>query len=173
MKIGTTLCAAIILGLSLPQLANARVLYQLHWTGGVYSGFGGKVKRSGYSEKDIIKQAAQDNGLVDTKGLAFVYVADAGTAEVVVAATGETIARVFDFQAVNFSSSDDSQTVRQAFIFDDSLGRVTGSVFVTQKTRHDVGGNTIGFSYRGTFQFSIPETDKIYYGNFSTGKRLP
>jgi len=165
----------LVFGLTQPNLSQARDLYVLSWKGTRYvTNNSGKVVAQHYSEKDIIEKCAADNGITDLKSLAYVYVANELDTEVVFAATGETVCEVFQlensFTAV--PSADGNQTVRQAFVFNEAHGQALGSVFGVEHARRNSNGDLVSYSYKGSFQFSIPEDNAVYSGIFTTGRRL-
>jgi hypothetical protein len=176
MKITKKLMCVVVLGLVQPWIGNARDIYQARWQGTAYrtDPATGRVVTQRYSEKDIIQKCAQDNGITDLKALAYVYVASEQNTEVVWSATGATVCEVFQFEYshTDVVSADNSQTVRQAFIFDEAHGQSVGSLFGREKAKHDAEGNLTAFSYSGSFQFAFPETGTVYSGTFSTGKRI-
>jgi hypothetical protein len=175
MKTKSTLLLAAIMALHYIPSACARDIYQMRWQGSAYrTDATGKVVRLKYTEKDIIQKCAQDNGITDVKALVYVYVANEQNTEVVWAATGETVCEVFQFEYsyTDVRSADDTQTVRQAFIFNEAHDQAVGSVFGTEKSRRDAEGTLTSFSYHGSFQFAFPETGTVYSGSFSTGKRI-
>lgn len=175
MKMSQLLGVMLVFGLTQPNLSHARDLYVLSWKGTRYvTNNSGKVVAQHYSEKDIIAKCASDNGITDLKSLAYVYVANELDTEVVFVATGQTVCEVFQlensFTAV--PSADGSQTVRQAFIFNEAHEQALGSAFGVEHARRDANGNLVSYNYKGTFQFSIPEDAAVYSGTFTTGKRL-
>jgi hypothetical protein len=175
MKLPKTFAAVLVLSLVTPMISSARDLYLMSWKGTKYSTDGsGRIVASRYTEKDIIAQCAADNGISDLKSLAYVYVANEQDTEVVFVSTGETVCEVFQlensFTAV--PTADGSQTVRQAFIFNEAHGQALGSAFGIEKAKHDADAQLTSFSYKGNFQFSIPEDNAVYSGTFTTGKRI-
>ena len=153
---------------------QARELYQLSWKGTVYKSNGSRVVAMRYSEKDIIAKVAADNGIEDVHRLAFVYVAEDQDTEVVFADTGEYVADVFQLEISFVEVPDASNTiaVRQAFIFNEAHEQALGSAFGIQRNKFNAAGERIGVSYKGSFQFSIPDEGAVYSGTFATGKRL-
>ena len=147
----------------------------MSWRGTVYRSNGaGRIVALRYSEKDIIAKVAADNGITDVRSLAFVYVADEQDTEVVFAATGEYVADVFQFEYnfVEVPSADHLQAVRQSFIFNETHDQALGSVFGIERSRLGANGERIALSYKGSFQFSIPDEGAVYSGTFLTGKRI-
>jgi hypothetical protein len=174
MKLKTSLAVVLAVGFIQPALSNARDLFQLSWRGTCYTTDGsGRVVAKRYTEKEIIAKAATDNGL-DPRSLAFVYDATEGDTEVVVAATGEYVSDVFQLETrvVAVPSADGNQTVRQMFIFNEAHGEALGSAFGIERAKHGPEGQLLSLSYKGSFQFSIPEDDAVYSGTFTTGKRI-
>ena len=175
MKKPIALVCVVILSLLAPSMLGARELYQLHWRGIRYKPDStGRVVAVRYTERDIIAKCAADNGLTDLKALAFVYVADDQDTEVVLVATGQTVADIYqlEYQFTEAPNFDRSQVVRQSFLFSERYESAIGSAFGIEHSRRDINGDRIGFSYRGSFQFSLPDDGAIYSGTFSTGKRL-
>jgi hypothetical protein len=175
MKNFKTLTLVIALGLIQPMSSFSRELYKLTWKGTRYTqSDSGKIIAHPYSEKEIIAKCAADNGISDLKALAFVYVADDQDTEVVFVDTGETVCEIFQLenQVVQVPSSDGTQTVRQAFVFNEDHGQALGSAFGIERAKRNGDGGLTSFSYKGTFQFSIPEEGAVYSGTFTTGKRL-
>jgi len=174
-KLGKIIALTVALGLFTPLLSSARDLYLLSWKGTKYTtSDSGRIIATRYSERDIIAKCAADNGISDVRSLAYVYVANEMDTEVVFAATGETVCEVFQlensFTAV--PSSDGSQTVRQAFLFNEAHGEALGSAFGIEKAKRNTDGALTTYGYKGTFQFSIPEENAVYSGTFTTGKRI-
>jgi hypothetical protein len=174
MKISRAVVCLICLGLFQSITSHARELYAMSWKGTVYKSNGSGVVAMRYSEKDIIAKVAADNGITDVKSLAFVYVADEQDTEVVFAATGEYVADVFQLEIsyVDVPTANGLTVVRQAFIFNEAHDQALGSAFGIQHNRFSPSGERIGVSYKGNFQFSIPEDGAVYSGTFATGKRL-
>ena len=164
-------CGAV----SQSNLAHARDIYLMSWKGTRYvTNPAGKVVAQHYSEKDIIAKCASDNGISDVRSLAYVYVANELNTEVVFAATGQTVCEIFQlensFTAV--PSVDGNETVRQAFVFNEAHGQALGSAFGVEHLKRDSNGDLTSYSYKGTFQFAVPEDGAVYSGTFTTGKRL-
>jgi hypothetical protein len=157
-----------------PLLGNADDLYRLTWRGSVYTtDASGQLVTRLATEKDFIQKVANDNGL-DPKSLAFVYRPNKHDTAVVDAATGAFIADVIQMEH-NFtevSNSGQTKTVRQAFLFDEAHDSALGSAFGTETARRDANGNLLSYTFRGTYQYSIPETGAVYSGTFSTGRRV-
>jgi hypothetical protein len=154
---------------------NARDIYRMQWQGTAYrTDSAGHVVKVRYTEKDIIRKCAQDNGIANTSALAYVYVANEQNTEVVWAATGQTVCEVFQFEfsKTDVSSADGTRVVRQAFIFDEGHGEAVGTILGGENSRRNANGDLIAFSYSGRFQFAFPETGTVFAGVFVTGKRI-
>ena len=166
--------SCLSLGLLAAPAGYARELYLMSWKGTVYKSNGSGVVAMRYSEKDIIAKVAADNGIADVRSLAFVYVAEDQDTEVVFADTGEHVADIFQLEIkyVEIPTADGSLTVRQAFIFNEAHEQALGSAFGIQHNKYNAFGERIAVSYKGNFQFSIPDEGAVYSGTFSTGKRL-
>lgn len=167
----------MILSLGMAQVAvsEARDLYQLSWKGTKYTtSSAGKVVARPYTERDIIAKCASDNGITDLKSLVFVYVANEKDTEVVFAATGATVCEIFQLENsfTEVPSADGSTTARQAFLFNEAHGQALGSAFGLERAKRNMNGDLVSYSYKGTFQFSIPEDGSVYSGTFTTGKRI-
>ena len=166
----------LIAALALPALSlSARDLYVLTWSGTAYStNHAGRIIATSYTQRDIIKKCAQDNGITNLASLAFVYVANERDTEVVWAKTGGTVGEIFqlEYAFTDVAATNQTRTVRQAFIFNEAHTNALGSTFGNEFARRDTNGNLVSFVYYGNFQFSIPETGVVYYGNFITGRRL-
>ena len=148
--------------------------YLMSWRGTAYSTDGsGRVVARHFTEKDFIKTIADNNG-IDIRGLAFVYRADKRDTAVVRLSDGGIVS---DVQQIQYSYTDvantnGSYTARQAFLNDEYHGQALGSVFGIENWRHNGAGATVSYSFRGSFQYAIPETGTVYYGTFSTGRRI-
>ncbi|HEU5126268.1 MAG TPA: hypothetical protein VFW05_19650 [Verrucomicrobiae bacterium] len=190
MKLFPLLILGLTLGLVQPA-AFANDLFLLHWRGRVYyTAANGKVASKRFTEKDVIRVIARNNG-IDPRGLVLVYRPNAYDTAVVVKATGEVIAdyqQIPDVtapdQKVDVTSADGVTTVRQAYLFDEMHGsfggQQIGTIFGIEKQRRDPNDNehVISEHFHGTFQFAIPEPDNpdwqqgVYRGSFVTGRRI-
>jgi hypothetical protein len=173
MKVNRKLALVVILGLIQPIVAHADNLFRLSWRGKVYtSGPAGVVVRR-CSEKDFVQKVATDNGL-DPNSLVFVYRADKHDTAVVRAADGAFVADVLqmEYNYTEATNGTATQTVRQALLYDEAHTNALGSVFGTEKVKRDATGKLIAYSFRGTFQYSVPENDMVYSGTFVAGKRV-
>jgi hypothetical protein len=167
----------VIVGVGMAQslVSDARDLYQLSWKGTKYTtNAAGKVVASPYSEKEIIAKCAADNGITDLKSLAYVYVANEKDTEVVFATTGATVCEVFQLENsfTEVPSADGTTVARQSFVFNETHGQALGSAFGLERSKRNMNGDLVTYSYRGNFQFSIPEDNTVYSGTFTTSKRL-
>lgn len=190
MRIRPALFVAL-LGLVSTPLLHATEMFQLSWKGKFYyTDTRGKVTSKSYSDKDVVRVIAQNNGL-DPKDLVLVYRPNAYDTAVVVKATGQMIA---DYQQIpdvtepdqrtDVTSADGVTTVRHAFLFDErhgiDPGQQIGSIVGTEKQRRDPNDNEkiLSESFRGSFRFAIHESGNpdwaqgVYTGNFATGRRI-
>ncbi len=87
---------------------------------------------------------------------------------------GAFIADVIQLQYTDtdVSNTDASKTVRQSFLNDEYHASALGSAFGTETIKWDKNGNISTYSYKGTFQYSMPDTGTVYSGSFSTGSRV-
>lgn len=174
MKKNRTLGIIIAFGLLQPLISTADDLFRLSWRGTVYTtGANGQVSARSMSERDFVNRVASDNGL-DPRTLVFVYRADKHDTAVVFAATGGFVADVIqmEYQFTEVSNTTQTKKVRQAFLFDESHNGALGSAFGTETAKRDTNGNLISLSFKGTFQYSIPENSAVYSGTFSTSGRV-
>lgn len=148
-------------------------LFRLTWHGKAYTSGPGGVVVKNVTEKDFIAKVATDNGL-DAATLAFVYRADKHDTAVVRLSDGAFVADVIqmEYNYTEATNSTDTQTVRQALLYDEDHTIALGSALGTEKVKRDASGNIVKYSFRGTFQYSIPETDTVYSGTFVAGKRV-
>jgi hypothetical protein len=154
--------------------AAADDLYAMSWHGKAYTTDGsGKIVSRSVSEKDFVNKVAADNGL-NAADLVFVYRADKLDTAVVKKSTGEFVADVqqiqYSYTAVDNSAN--TETVIQSFLFDEDHQDAIGSVFGNIKSKRDSNDNRIGFSFKGSFQYAIPENSTVVSGTFSTGKKV-
>lgn len=189
MKIQNLLMLSLLTACLEPAVAQADDLFQISWKGKVYyTDTSGKVVSKSFTDKDVVQVIANNNGL-DPKDLVLVYRPNAFDTAVVFRYTGQVVADYQQMpditqpdQRTDVTSADGTQTARQSFLFDETHGiapgQQIGSIFGTEKQKRDAEGNLIGESFRGTFQFAIPESGNpnwqqgVYSGNFSTGKRI-
>jgi len=158
--------------------ARAGDQYVLTWRGTVYTrNAAGQISARSFSEKDFINKAAQDNG-IDPKQLVLVYRVDARDTAVAWAANGGFVADVLQLQYIftDVPNATDTVVVRQAILNDvnDPAHENTplGSAFGTEKARRSADGTLLSYSFKGNFQYAIPEAGTIYTGTFATGKVL-
>ena len=147
--------------------------YLMSWRGTAYSTDStGRVVARHVTEKDFIKTVADNNG-IDMRGLAFVYRADKRDTAVVRLSDGGIVSDVQQIQYFYTDVANSSgYTVKQAFLNDEYHGQAIGSVFGIETWKHNAAGATVSYSFRGSFQYAIPETGTVYYGTFSTGRRI-
>lgn len=195
MRIRTVVVWAVMAGLAGPVMAND--MFQISWKGSVhFTDESGNVVSRSFSDKDVVRVLAEERGL-DPRDLVLVYRPAAFDTAVVfknleaMNRAGASDQVVSDYQQMpdisqpdqrtDVSNASGSEIVRQAFLFDEdhgiSPGAQIGSIFGTERQKHDQDGNLSGESFHGTFQFAIPEADGrwqqgVYSGNFSTGKRI-
>ena len=149
--------------------------YLLSWRGTAYStNSAGRVVATRFSERDIIKTIAENNGITDLRDLGFVYRADKRDTAVVRLSDGSIVS---DWQQIQYSYTDvtDSNgayTAKQAFLNDEYHDQAIGSLFGLENWRRNSSGSTVSYSFRGSFQFALPETGTVYSGTFSTGRRV-
>jgi hypothetical protein len=191
MKMRTVFLLGIALGLLQPALGQANELFQISWKGKIYFTDGtGKVVSKPFSDKDVVRVIAQNNGL-NPNDLVLVYRPNAFDTAVVFKSTGAVVADYQQLpdvtqpdQRTDVTSSDGVTTVRHSFLFDErhgiSPGQQIGSIFGTEKQKRDPndGEKVLSESFHGNFQFSIREANNpdwqqgVYTGTFSTGKRI-
>ena len=149
--------------------------YLLTWRGTAYATNGlGRVVATRFSERDIIRTIAQNNGITNLRTLAFVYRADKRDTAVVRLSDGGIVS---DWQQIQYSYTDvtdanGAYTVKQAFLNDEYHDQAIGSLVGIENWRRNSIGNTVSYSFRGSFQFAIRETDTVCSGTFSTGRRV-
>ena len=148
--------------------------YVLNWSATVYTTSpDGRVVASRLTSKDIIRIIAANNGITDLKSLAFVYRADKRDTAVVRLSDGGIVS---DWQQIQYSYTDvagsNGSTVKQAFLNDEYHDQAIGSLFGIENWRHNAGGVTTSYSFRGNFNYAMPETGAVYSGTFSTGRRV-
>jgi len=164
----------IALTLAGPLAASGDDLFRMNWRGTVYTtGANGQVMAKSFSEKDFVKQVAANNGL-DPKKLVFVYRPAKRDTAVVMATNGQFVADVIQMEN-NFTdvgNTNQTKVVRQTFIYDEAHESALGSAFGTETIRRDADGNILNDSFRGTFNYAIPDQNTVYSGTFSTGARV-
>src|ERR1051325_8692841 len=141
MKKTTCLWAlAVAAGAIQPSLSSADDLFLLNWRGTAYTTDSlGRVVARSYSGNEIVQKIAQDNGLNPAE-LVLVYRPNKRDTAVVRKATGELIADAQQIQYVytDVSNSLGTQTVRQAFLYDEAhYPNPLGSVFGVEKLKRD------------------------------------
>jgi hypothetical protein len=153
---------------------HADDLYRLSWKGTQYSNDdSGRVVARRFTEKDIVQQVAEHNGL-DARDLVLVYRANKRDIAVVQAATGEFVgdAIQMEYSFTDVTNEDQSITARQAFLFDESHDQAIGSAFGTERQRRNADGELMSYSFKGNFNYAHPDEGTVYSGTFSTGKRV-
>ncbi len=161
------------LGLQVGAL-QAQDQYLLTWRGTGYTkNTSGNITTFRVSEKDLVKKVATDNS-IDPNQLALVYRVEARDTAVVWKTTGGFVADVIQLQYnyTDVANANDTSAVRQAMLNDEAHSNPIGSAFGTEKSRRDATGNLVSYSFKGSFQYAIPEDSIVYSGTFSTGKAL-
>ncbi|HWH68010.1 MAG TPA: hypothetical protein VNT26_01385 [Candidatus Sulfotelmatobacter sp.] len=174
-KLRTTLALVIALGAMAPLVSQADDLFQLFWRGTSYTtnaATGALVIRP-FSEATFIRQVAQDNN-VSPASLVFVYRPNKRDTAVVSAATGAFVADVIqmEFSFTDVSNQPGTFIARQAFLFDEAHQNAIGSAAGIERPLRNQNGTLLTDSFRGTFQYAIPETNAVYIGSFFTGRRI-
>ena len=173
MKIDLKMAFVAVLASILPMALSADNLFRLTWHGKVYSsGANGVIVRP-FTEKEFVQKVAANNNL-NPNSLMFVYRPDKHDTVVVQAANGAFVADVIkmEYQYTEATNSAATQTVRQALLYDEAHNTPLGSAFGTEKIKRDASGNITGYSFRGTFQYSMPENNLVYSGTFVANKRV-
>lgn len=153
---------------------SAQQQYVLTWRGTGYTrNAAGNITAIRASEKDFIQKVATDNGL-NPNDLAFVYRVDARDTAVVRKADGGFVADVIQLQYnyVDVPNASGTTVMRQAMLNDEAHDNPIGSAFGTETARYDGNGNLKTFSFRGSFQYALPEDTMVFSGTFTTGKAL-
>ncbi len=153
---------------------SAQQQYVLSWRGTGYTrNAAGNITAIRATEKDFIQKVATDNGL-NPNDLAFVYRVNARDTAVVRKSDGGFVADVIQLQYnyVDVPNASGTTVMRQAMLNDEAHDAPIGSAFGTQTSRFDANGNLRSFSFRGSFQYAIPENTTVYSGTFTTGKAL-
>src|SRR5262245_53241112 len=135
MKISKMLGMAVMIGLIGPVVSNADDLFRMSWKGTVYTTSGTtKVAARKITEKDFVNKVAADNG-IDPRQLVFVYRPDKHDTAVVMLTNGEFVADVIqmEYSFTEASNANQTQTVRQAFLFDENHESALGSSFGTER----------------------------------------
>jgi hypothetical protein len=164
----------LLLGSAQTLSTKADELYRLSWRGTVYQTNGnGEIVTRTITEKDFVDRVANNNGL-DPRGLVFVYRALKHDTAVVTLSTGAFVADVIqmEYNFFEIKNSGETKIIRQAFLYDEDHEEALGSCFGTETARRDGKRNLSGYSFRGTFQYALPESGTIISGSFATGKRV-
>ncbi len=164
----------LALGLLQPLAARADELFQMAWRGTAYTtGSRGQIVARPFSERDFVNKVATDNSL-DPHTLVFVYRPLKHDTAVVRASDGTFIADVIqmEYTYTDISNTNGTATVRQAFLFDEYHSSALGSAFGSEHALRNSNGDLTSFSFRGSFQYSMPDLDTVYSGTFATGRRV-
>jgi hypothetical protein len=164
----------VALGLLQSMTVHADDLFQMVWRGKAYAaGSQGQIVAHPFTEKDFITRVATDNGL-DPRTLVFVYRPLKHDTAVVRASDGAFIADVIqmEYKYTDVSNSKGTATVRQAFLFDEAHDSALGSAFGSEIAPRNSNGDLTSFSFRGSFQYSMPDLNTVYAGTFATGRRI-
>jgi hypothetical protein len=173
MKIRISL-AALFLAAASTLTSYADELYQLSWRGTAYrTTESGKVVMRRVTEAEYVNRAAANNGL-DARTLTLVYRANKRDIAVVRRSDGAFIADAIqlEYKYTEAAKSDGSQVYRQSFLFDEYHDEAIGSAFGTERSRRDKNGGLSYFSYRGSFNYSLPENGEVITGTFFTSRKI-
>src|ERR1051326_5044035 len=123
MKMSMMLKLAIGLGVFGAMACRADDWFKLSWHGTVYyTSASGQVVSRSFTEKDFIKNVADNNGL-DPKTLVFVYRPNSHDTVVVQPSTGWFADIIqMEYEHVDVMNSTQTKGVRQAFLFDEHPG---------------------------------------------------
>jgi hypothetical protein len=174
MKIRTSLAALLLAAAGTLSTCCADELYQISWRGTAYhTTESGKVVMRRVTEAEYINRAAANNGL-DARTLALAYRANKRDIAVIRRSDGAFIADAIqlEYKFTEAAKPDGSQIYRQSFIFDEFHDEAIGSAFGTERSKRDKNGNLVHFSYRGSFNYSLPENGEVISGTFSTSRKI-
>lgn len=169
-KVGTIGAALLVTQLC----AQADDLFQMTWRGTAYTtGSRGQIVAQPFSEQTFVKKVAIDNGL-DPRGLVFVYRPLKHDTAVVRRSDGAFISDVIqmEYSYTDISNTNQTATVRQAFLFDENHSSAIGSAFGSERATRNKNGDLVGFNFHGSFQYSLPDQNTVYSGSFNTGARV-
>jgi len=158
--------------------ATARDTFQIYWRGTAYTtNAAGSVSTRRYSEKEIVNRLSANNGLNPaTQVLVYVHDEEEPAEELEVVPLSEgarTTSNVYQFLGGGVTSnSTGTATSRLRFIFDEDHSQALGSITGTERLKRRPDGSIATFSYYGTFMLSLPETNTMVVGTFSTGRRI-
>jgi hypothetical protein len=182
MKMKTVAALGLAVAALFGPLAEARDMFQMSWKGTIhYYDSNGRAVTKSFTDRDVVQKLATDAG-VDPRDYVLVYRPDALDTAVVSKSTGDAI----DFlQLPDISNpagmteiTGNGTTFRQAFLYDENSNPI-GTIVGSERQKMDANGNIVSDSYRGTFQYAIPDdgnhkwTPGVYSGTFATGKRIP
>jgi hypothetical protein len=177
----------MMLALAVMQAAPVQAvdMFILTWRGTLYyTNDAGKVVAKPYTERDVVNRIAANRG-VSPSSMVLVYrPLYMDTAVVTRSSTGDWADYLQMPDSSNPASKTDmtnsggTQTVRQAFLFDEDSTAI-GTIFgmETQKWSSD-GSTLISESFHGKFQFANTDPNNsllpvgVVSGTFSTGARL-
>lgn len=176
MKKNTLKTLLLAAGLILPIAATAQdqEQYVMTWRGTAYmNNAQGKIVSRHFTENDFVEEVAANNGL-DPKTLVFVYRADKRDTVVAMKSDGAFVADVIQLQYTftDVSNAPGTSVERLAILNDEGHNIPLGSALGTQTSKFDKNGNLVSFSYHGSLQYAMPETNTVFSGTFSTGKLL-
>jgi hypothetical protein len=168
----------LLAGLSCPILAKADDLFQLFFRGSFWVKTGGEPLKGTFTEQSWVNKVARDNKL-DPSTLVFVYRPNRRDTVVVKAASGAVVADVVQFGIIetntgffDITNSAGTFIIRQASLFDEQHQNPIGSIVGAEYPTRDRSGNLSTDSFAGAFQFSLPELNAVFYGQFYTGARV-
>lgn len=185
MKLKTTLGLMMAIGAMQAGSAQAVDMFILSWKGTLYyTNDAGKVVAKPYTERDVVNRIAANRG-VSPSSLVLVYrPLYLDTAVVTRSNTGDWADYLQMPDESNPAAKTDmtnasrTQTVREAFLFDESSTAV-GTLFGIETQRWSSDGSTlVGESFHGKFQFANTDPNNpilpvgVVSGSFSTGGRL-
>ena len=173
------------LGLMQATAVKAVEMYALSWRGTLYyTNAAGNVVAKSYTDRDVVKTIADHLG-VSPSQVVLVYRPTYLDTAVVVKSTGAWADYLQMPDQGNPNHTDiknlsGTQTIRQAFLFDESHGSAIGSIFGLERQRWSTDGSTLlSESFHGTFQFANSDPNDpilpvgVFSGSFSTGRKVP
>lgn len=170
---------ALAAGLSCPMWANADDLFQLFFRGSFWvKTSSGDLLKGTFTEQSWVNKVARDNGL-NPSTLVFVYRPNKRDTVVVQAATGAVVADVVQFGLIDtgngffdITNSAGNFIIRQASLFDENHQDPIGSIVGAEYPTRNSDGSLSNDYFAGAYQFSLPELNAVYYGQFYTGSRV-
>lgn len=179
-RIRTFCCVAICLCAF--SASADRWVAKVSWHGTAYTtSSNGRIVARPYSGKTIVDETARNTGL-SPQSLVFAYVHDdeepSQELDVfpVVSNSAFTKADIIQFyqgHAVTETIGSTTISRQMRFIFDENHGSALGSISGTETIRRNAGGDIVALSFRGRFEFTVPEDNTVYVGTFSTGAHIP